>query len=232
MEQKFDVELNFFYMHYNDAKMFAKWAEKRQKDEDANPSIYARHSIISTVFASEALINRVLNEFAKDSNIFEILEKASTLDKWYLAPHLCCAEESAPNPFDKSAEPYQSFKELIQVRNWFAHPKVEVFLSAKSEPNSTISVGQSKEEYPWLEMLKGEHWNQTKIPKNPFEFEYTHANSAIHILDAMIEALKSKLNGQVYDGWLDVITVKDKEGLHKYKAPVFTIWGGHALTSR
>lgn len=227
MVQEFNVELNFFYMHYNDAKMFAKWAEERHQDKDANPSIYARHGIISTVFASEALINRVLIEFSTDKNLFDILEKANILDKWYLAPHLCCGKGNTPEPFDKGVEPYQSFKELIQIRNWLAHPKVEVFLSAKAEPNSTISVGQSKEEYPWLEMLKREQWKQTRIPKNPFEIDHTHAISSIKILDSMIEALKGKLHGQLYEGWLDEITVKDTDGLHKYTAPVFTIWGGY-----
>jgi hypothetical protein len=62
MNQEINVELNLFYMHYNDAKMFAKWAEERQ-NEKVNPSIYSRHAIISTVFASEALINRVINEW-------------------------------------------------------------------------------------------------------------------------------------------------------------------------
>jgi len=231
MEQKLDVELNFFYMHYNDAKMFAHWAEERRADDAANPSIYARHSIISTVFASEALINRVLNEFSSDKNLFTILERVSTTDKWYLVPHLCSGNENEPNPFDKSREPFQSYKELIDIRNWLAHPKVEVYLSAKLDPSSTITVTPSKEEYPWLEMLKGEVWPQTEIPKNPFEITYAHASSSIEILDSMIEELKKKLHGQLYDGWLDEITVKDSEGLHHYKAPVGTIWGGYGGAS-
>lgn len=227
MEQKFDVELNFFYMHYNDAKLFAKWAEEKQQDKEVNPSIYARHAIIATVFASEALINRVLCDFSSDKNIYVILEKASTLDKWYLVPHLCCGEGNTPEPFDKGAEPFQSFKELIDIRNFLAHPKVEVFLSAKSEPNSTISIGHSKEEYPWLDMLKGETWNQTNVPKNPFEIDHTHAYASIKILDSMIEILKDKLHSQIIEGWLDQITVKYKDGLHYYRAPVYTIWGGY-----
>lgn len=223
-----NVQLNFFYMHYNDAKMFAKWAEDRNLDSDANPSIYARHGIISSVFASEALINRVLNDFGKDREVFNTLEKASILDKWYLAPYLCCDSESSGNSFIKGEEPFQSFKELISIRNWLAHPKVEIYINAKLDPYSSISVGPSdEEEYPWLEMLKGEQWQQTKIPKNPFEIDYTHAKSSIKIIDYMIEALKSKLMGQMYEGWLDEIVIKDKDGLHNYRAPVSTIWGGY-----
>lgn len=68
-------------------------------------------------------------------------------------------------------------------------------------------------------MLKGEQWKQTKIPKNPFEINHTHAEAALKILDAMIVALSERLGGQIHDGWLELITVKDDEGLHQYKAP-------------
>ena len=79
-------------------------------------------------------------------------------------------------------------------------------------------------------MLKGERWPQTGIPKNPFEIDYSHAEIALKILDAMINALSARLGGQMHEGWLDLITVKDDEGLHQYKAPVFTIWGGYGST--
>lgn len=220
-----NVELNFFYMHYNDAKKFVEWASEKRHG-DVNPSIYARHAIISVVFAGEALINRVLAEFTIDSNVSQILEKTNILDKWYLAPFLC-SESAEPVPFEKGAEPYQSFKELIQVRNWLAHPKVETFLRGRIYPESSISVGSSKEEYPWLEMLKGERWPQTGIPKNPFEIEHPHAAAAVRILDEMINTLSAKLNDRIHESWLDLITVKDDEVTHQYKAPVFSIWGGY-----
>jgi len=220
-----NVELNFFYMHYNDAKKFTEWASEK-RNGDVNPSIYVRHAIISVVFASEALINRVLAEFATDSNISNVLERASILDKWYLAPFLC-SENGQSIPFDVGAEPYQSFKELIQIRNWLAHPKVETFLKAEADPRSSVNVISSGEVYPWLEMLKGEQWSQTTIPKNPFEVDSSHAKASINILDKMIDTLSKKLNAQIDDGWLNSITVKDDEGLHQYKAPVSTIWGGY-----
>jgi hypothetical protein len=223
------VELNFFYMHYNDAKKFADWAYEK-RDGDVNPSIYVRHAIISVVFASEALINRVLAEFATDSNVSELLDKASILDKWYLAP-LLCSGNAKPLPFDKGIEPFQSFKELIQIRNWLAHPKVETFLKGKVDPKSSISIGSSKEEYPWLEMLKGEQWLQTGFPKNPFEIEHTHATASLRILDAMIKSLSARLGGQMREGWLELVAVKDDEGLHQYKAPVISIWGGYGGAS-
>ncbi len=224
-----NVELNLFYMHYNDAKQFAMWAFEGL-DGKVNPSIYVRHAIMSVVFASEALINRVLAELATDSNVSVILEKSNILDKWYLSPFLC-AGNAKPVPFDKGTEPYQSFKELIQIRNWLAHPKVETFFKAELDPKAMISVGTSNEEYPWLEMLKGEKWPQTKFPKNPFEINYTHAEESLKILDEMIDALSNRLSGQMHEGWLELITVKDDKGLHQYKAPVFTIWGGYGGTS-
>jgi len=220
-----NVELNLFYMHHNDAKTFAKWAYDL-RDGDVNPSIYVRHSIISVVFASEALINRVLVELAADSSVFQALEKASILDKWYLSPFLCSGNEK-PVPFEKGSEPFQSFTELVQIRNWLAHPKVETFLKAEMDPNSGFRILGKNEEYPWLEMLKGERWPQTGIPKNPFEIDHTHAAVSLKILDDMIEALLKRLAGQIDKEWLDLIAVKDDEGLHYYQVPVQTLWGGY-----
>lgn len=220
-----NVELNFYYVHYNDAKTFTGWAAENRQG-GVNPSIYVRHAIMSVVFASEALINRVLVEFGSDSHLGEILEKTSILDKWYLAPFVCVGSNQA-TPFDRGAEPYQSFAELIQIRNWLAHPKVNFFLNATLDPKSSISDSTSGEEYPWLEMLKGERWAQTKIPKNPFEIDHTHAAAALQILDDMTQALSEKLSGRIHDGWLNLITVKDDAGLHYYKAPVLSIWGGY-----
>ena len=80
-------------------------------------------------------------------------------------------------------------------------------------------------------MLKGEQWKQSGIPKNPFEIDHRHATASLQILDTMIEALSAKLQGQMHEGWLDLITVKDHEGLHQYKAPVLAIWGGYSGAS-
>lgn len=219
-----NIELNFFYMHYNDARKFAEWA-KSQREGDANPSIYARHAIISTVFASEALINRVLSEFAVDTAVAETLERASILEKWCVVPFVC--RELAPAPLNQGEEPFQSFKELVQIRNWLAHPKVEAFVKGKAPPNSTISVSGKTEMYPWLEILTGESWKQTKIPKNPFELDHTHAEAAISVLDRMIAELSSRLSGRISKDWLEEITVRDPAGARTYKAPVCTIWGGY-----
>jgi len=227
---KVNVELNFFYTHWNDAKTFAKWA-KLPPDQEVHPSLYVRHSIISVVFASEALINRVLSEFTLDSNVSKIVDKVSLMDKWYLAPFLCSRADKIV-PFEKGKEPYQSFKELIQIRNWLAHPKVETFLEAEADPQSSVNLGPSDEEYPWLEILKGERWPQTGIPKNPFEIDYTHADISLHILDSMIQELSVRLDGQIDEEWLNLITVRDDRGLHQYKAPLRAIWPGYSGARR
>lgn len=221
---KVSVELNFYYLHYNDAKAFADWADR--ECSDVHPSIFARHAIVSTVFAGEALINRVLTDFGDDPGIFEVLEKAGILDKWYLAPFLCAGQES-PSAFVRGSEPFQSFKELVQIRNWLAHPKIDNFLDADLDPRSTISDGDSGEEYPWLEMLKGQAWPQTRIPRNPFAMSASDARTALRVLDEMTAALQSKLQGRMTDTWLNLITVKDAAGVHNYRAPVHTIWGGY-----
>jgi hypothetical protein len=218
------VELNFFHMHYNDAKTFAAWAGERSND-GVHPSIYVRHAILSVVFASEALINRVLSELGHGPDLGKCLDKSGILDKWLLAP-IVCAQTSPPVPFDRSGEPVQSFKELIQIRNWLAHPKVDNYFPATLDPSSSITDAMS-EEYPWLEMLKGSEWKQTNIPKNPFEVTAEHAQIAITVLDKMVRALSSKLDGVIDDRWRSRITVRDVTGSHSYQAPVWSIWGGY-----
>jgi hypothetical protein len=223
------VELNFYYLHFHDARTFAKWAKERT-DEEVTPSIYARHAILSVVFASEALINRVLVEFGAGKDVAANLEKNSILEKWLLAPVVCNGGASA-SPFDRTAEPIQSFRELIQIRNWLAHPKVDNYLPANLDLNSSIAGENPGEEYPWLEMLKGDAWAQTHMPKNPFELTHEHADQALAVLERMISELNQRLGGRLSDSWLERITVKDDGGVHNYRASVYSIWGGYGGAS-
>lgn len=224
--RRVDVELNFFYMHYNDARKFADWSVE-YADGETNPSIYVRHSIISVVFAAEALINRVLAEFSVDQQVSGILERNGIIEKWCMAPMVCGDRSKDVRPFDRGSEPFQSFQELIRIRNWLAHPKVDMYLEASLDTKSSVRDSESGEEYPWLEMLRGKVWAQTEIPKNPFEVRSEHANAAIRVLDQMIEALSEKLDGRVDERWLEVITVRDSDGAHSYRVPVSSIWGGY-----
>ena len=57
-EPTHEVEINFFYLHFRDAETFLEFAS-----EEKSPliSFYARHTILSSVFAAEALINRLIS---------------------------------------------------------------------------------------------------------------------------------------------------------------------------
>ena len=227
MDSTHEVELNFFYLHYNDAKKLLERAKEAEQEHSPLCSLHARHSIISTVFASEALINRVIFEFAVEKDIFESLEKLSIQDKWFISSLLCRDKDWDVVTFDKGNEPFQSFNELIKIRNWLLHPKVEVYIAATCDHSSTVGIEGKEESYPWMETLKSNVWPQTKFPKNPFELSSYHAQTALSILDAMISKLKSFLRGKLYDGWLEEISIRDKNGLHFFKAPIQTLWEGY-----
>jgi hypothetical protein len=216
-----------YYLHYNDAKKCSEWAKEAEDEGSPLCSLYARHSIMSVVFASEALINRVINQFSIISDLLKDIEKLSIQEKWHIAPLLCRDKDWEPETFDKGMEPFQSFSELIKIRNWLVHPKVEIFVDAESTPNSTVGTIGSEASYPWLETLKSSVWPQTQIPKNPFELSFSHSVKAITVFDEMVSMLRKLLKGKMYNGWIDEISIRDKNGLHHYTAPVFTLWGGY-----
>ena len=157
------VELNFFYLHIHDAEKFCELA---LKETSKLKSFYARHAILSVVFAAEALINRLLDDFLLPSISTKSIEKLSTFDKWIIAPFVCGKEISVSTPFSKSKEPFQSLKELIRIRNWLVHPKPGKYLDAQKSED-TILMAQTGQEIPWVDTLHGDQWPQTGVALNP-----------------------------------------------------------------
>ena len=90
------VELNFFYLHIHDAEKFCDLTEK---ETSKLKSFYSRHAILSVVYATEALINRVLDDFLLPSLSTKNIEKLSTFDKWMFAPFVCGKEIPVNVPF-------------------------------------------------------------------------------------------------------------------------------------
>ncbi len=223
-EATHEVELSFYYMHYNDARKFAEMAEKEQSKLK---SLYARHAILSVVFASEALINRVLAEFSTPTSIRDILEKLSITDKWRIAARVCAKHPHKPKAFDNSAEPFQSFAELIRVRNWLVHPKVEQFIEAKHTPGETITDIDTGDQFPWVDTLEGQRWPQTKIPKNPFELTASHARKVIEILETMVKKLQQYLGGLMTEDWLMEIGLRTKGTAEEKRITIDGLWGGY-----
>jgi hypothetical protein len=217
-----EIELNFHYLHYRDAKAFTELANK---ERSKLKSLYARHAILSVVFASEALINRIINDFYIPKTGDKTIEKLSIIDKWYIAP-LTCAENKSMDSFDSSKEPLQSFTELIKIRNWLVHPKPGKFVNATTK-GATITLLETGEEVPWIDTIHGKAWPQTKFPVNPFELTEDHAKKALKILDQMTDELKKFLSPKMNDKWLREINFVNKDKEASVRVTIDSLWGGY-----
>ncbi len=220
-----NIELNFYYLHSKDAEMFTLWAEKEEKENSKLKSLHARHAILSSVFTCESLINLVLNDFYIPKSGSENIEKLSLYDKWFIAP-LICTENQTMKTFDKSAEPFQSFAELIKIRNWLVHPKPDTYVDGILE-EGTITILESNESHPWVETIKGATWPQTKIPVNPFELTANHAKQATNIAKKMEDELKKLMPNQITDNWLRKIKFVNKESGDTTQVSIDSLWGGY-----
>ena len=216
------VSLNFFYLFDNDARHLAEMAEK---ETSKLKSLYARHAIISTVFASEAFINRVFDNFYIPGG-YERIERSTPLEeKWILAPLVCRTDPVGT--FDRSTQPFQSFSELVKIRNWFAHPKPGNFFPASLEQNSTITTEDGKE-VPWISVLPGDIWENTRMPRNPFHLTGEHARTAIKTLQGMVAVLASFLPGKVTAEWIQEIVFKELGTNLQTRLTHGSLWGGYS----
>lgn len=215
-----EVELNLFYLHFRDA---VKFHELAANETSKLKSFYARHTILSAVFASEALINRIYDKFHAVSFDFE---KLSTQDKWLLAPLVCGKGTPTGKTYDKSKEPFQTFCELIKIRHWLVHPKPGNFVPVQKTP-WTITVMEKNEEVPWIETQKGGVWSHTRIPKNPFELNEEHAQKAINNLQEMINELLSFFNGLFDKDWIWRMDLKPLGDGEYEKVGIESLWGGY-----
>jgi hypothetical protein len=222
-----EAELNFFYMYLRDAEKLAEWADEADKHKSKLRSLCVRHAILSVVFASEALINRVLDAFYLAGSGKNIIERFSITEKWKVAPLVCGKRRPGEKTFDASAEPFQSFAELITIRNWLVHPKAGEFVDARHKQGETITVMSTGEVLPWVDVLKGQLWPQTRIPKNPFELSGDHVRKAIEVLDKMVKQLQVYLNGAITEEWLDEIGLRVKGTPEQKQVAIDSLWGGY-----
>lgn len=226
-----EVEVNFFYLHYHDAEKLVEWAEA---EDSKLKSLYARHAVLAVVFASEALANRLLSRLPLSKVAAGGVEKLGIREKWSLIPFLMTGKPETREWFDTSREPFQSFGELVKIRNWLAHPKSGEYVAAIHDERATIrlledfdSDLETGRSIPWIETLKGDAWKQTEIPLNPFEWTGQHARSAIKALDSVVAELKKAIGNLLTDDWLWEIDLKSKVDGTVSKITVDSLWGGY-----
>ena len=216
------VEINLFYMHFKDASKFLELA----KHEDTPlKSFYARHSILSSVFACEAMINRVYNNYYIGEADLQKIERFSIEEKWLLSPRLCKTEHFNGLAFRKGEEPFQSLKEIIKIRNWFVHPKADEFVEAVVD--GTISYGDLLN-IPYVRTIKGKSvWPQTKIPINPFEIDEKHAENVLKNIEQMIDILLKIFESIIDRRWLLEFTFKIENENTIENFHTDWLWGGY-----
>jgi phosphotransferase system HPr-like phosphotransfer protein len=217
------VELSFVYLHARDASKFVTLAEEEQSKLK---SLYARHAILSCVFAIEALANKIANEFYILPSGYDTFEKLGLRQKVFILPLVCGKDRPIGHTFDQSKEPFQSFCELVNIRNWLVHPKTKNYVDASKLPGRVVD-SETGDEYPWISTDFSGTWPQTNIPLNPFELTGAHARNALNITDKLISELLNLFDGLVTEKWLDEVILKSKDGKEQTKISIKSIWGGY-----
>jgi|GEM_PF-2542831 len=223
-----NVELNFFYMHYRDAEKFLELAEEElAKDKNGRLiSYFSRHCLLSTVFASEALINRVYAEFyigKFDDDTFNTINKLSIQEKWLLAPKFCNAKDITKT-FNKGENVFQTFVELVKIRNSWVHPKPGIYVNGE---RVGIYFSIENEIAPDVKVLPNtKYWPHTKIPLNPFELNAKHARLVFENLNAMIRRLLVIFEGVFDKPWMEKFTIQIGDQSVKSHMKVHWLSGG------
>jgi hypothetical protein len=221
---KVKVELNLFYLHLRDCQEFIALADK---EKSKLVSFYARHAILSLVFAFEALINRILSRYYLGQPPFSAIERLSTQDKWIVAPLLCGKDTPVGKTFDTSRDPFQSFVELIKMRHFLVHPQPDNYVPATWTPWA-ITILQSNTDVPWIEVEPGELWPHTRFPKNPFHLDASHAKKAYNIFTVLFEELLQIFAGVFGEEIIREIDIIDVEKQPKGTLTIESLWGGYS----
>jgi len=219
-DQPYEIELSLLYMHLRDARKFDNLAKS---EKTKLRSLYARHSTLSVVFALEAIINRVYDDFYLNQVKPNPFEKLNLIEKWIVAPLVCGKDKPIGKKFDRSKEPFQSFEELIRIRNWFVHPKPGDYVPAVETP-WTILIEMDSLEVQGIEIKVGSTWPQTKIPKNPFELTGEHSEKALKTFDMMKNELLEVFKGIIDEKWLWKIR---KKSIKTDMVDIDNLWGGY-----
>lgn len=184
---------NPFKFLYEDALFFQKAAENAT---DRNLEVrYARNAVLLFVVGMEAMINRVFDCFINKGFPAFVKDKIVDLPldiKWYMAP-LWCSDDPKVLTYEADKEPFQSFRELITVRNSYVHPR------SHRMKLKILDAHRKIVDYADPDTL---NWPQTKIPKDLNHFDKKSALKAKEVIDSMIGLLDGFLGGKIKkDDW-------------------------------
>ena len=118
---------------------FYKKAKQENENKGKKELIYSAIAIILAVSSLEAYINRFGIDFLhiETSNnkikIWKELEWMSLEDKWIVFPKILTGKT-----FNKGENPYQTFKEIVNIRNFIVHYKAK-FISPSEVEGTKIN---------------------------------------------------------------------------------------------
>lgn len=167
---------------------------------------YARSSIISTIFFLESIIESIYKDFRireswqfpyriqkKHGLTNKSYETLPLIERIYLIPYLCIKDDNVFTKefFNKESKSFQELREIIKIRDQFAHSKS---FKRKME----IKVSESNDKKYINDNFSDNNWPITKIPKDVFIIDYNHAKIIKDKVDKLIEKLDDVLEGKLY----------------------------------
>ena len=191
-----------------------------------------RMSFIVRMMAVESLVNNCIHQFGIEANCQFISELGQQFDqrrhfpraknlkdlksisksvslnwKVFLLPYLCTAntELNADRYFDYSNEYYETFRELIRIRNDFVHPIKKIQRIQIRHPAEVEWVNGKPITGLIDDSDLSNFYNRTGICKDPISFRIVDAERAAEILLWIRNKLDEFLMGRILDRafWID-----------------------------
>jgi len=170
----------------------------------------SRSCIVASVFFLESILASVVDDFRKREPyqlpegvlkktglLHTAYDRLPLIERLYITPYLCSDSHGSlvRGFFDRGASEFQRLKELIEIRGGLAHGrptrrKLEIMTNGKREHTFDDQFAQN-------------FWPLTKIPKDIFIIDHTHAETAKEIVDTIVMRLDEYLGTRIVrDNWL------------------------------
>jgi len=204
------------YLLIEAKKCKERYLKEKNPDDKYLENAFSRSCIILSMFFLETLIDNVIEDF-KVHETYQLpyslktklklhvypLNRLPLVDRIYVTPYLCIKDSNSfmTKYFKRGSANFQKLKELIQIRNYFAHGKpFKRKLDIKSTGSDTHIVNDN---------FKENFWPLTGIPKDIFIIGYDDAKKAKEIVESTIEKLNIYLDSRLCKNkWLSGETIQ------------------------
>lgn len=204
--------INSYNYFRSDAEFFHAIAKNFELEKAQERNWYCRTALLLYIFSLEALIDWVLINFTSDEQrqAYESQERGLTLEqKWLVFTPSLFSDLDKVSLFSNALYPFQHFKELVQIRNDFVHPKhgrrtyaYNVFTSLRQQHRIKRWGDIPKQHRREISEQKGImekdlFYRQTHIPKDPYGIDIEHLEVARRIVDDCLKVLDTVFDGKL-----------------------------------